>query len=83
MPGSCHLKLLTISTYGRLQTLEDGCRMIAVGFASFFGLGLEDGHVATFGLLLQSCLRSSRNGERRVDLCLKLQLHMWETSAVP
>ena len=31
---------------------SDACRMICGGLPSFFGLGLEDGHVATFWLLL-------------------------------
>ena len=34
------------------QKLEHGCRMIYAGVPSFFGLGLEDGHVPTFWLLL-------------------------------
>ena len=34
------------------NTLEHGCRMMYAGFASLFGLGLEDGHVPTFWLLL-------------------------------
>ena len=35
-----------------LAILEHGCRMIYAGVLSFFGLGLEDGHVPTFRLLL-------------------------------
>ena len=34
------------------KKLEHGCGMIHAGFLSFFGLGLEDGHVPTFWLLL-------------------------------
>ena len=34
------------------KMLEHGCRVIYAGFPSFFGLGLEDGHVPTFWLLL-------------------------------
>ena len=30
------------------KKLAHGCEMISVGFPSFFGVGLEDGHVATF-----------------------------------
>ena len=30
------------------KKLEYGCRMICAGVPSFFGLGLEDGHVPTF-----------------------------------
>ena len=35
-----------------LAVLEQGCRMIYAGFPSFFGLGLEGGHVSTSWLLL-------------------------------
>ena len=34
------------------KKLEPGCGMIYAGFPSFSGLGLEDEHVRTFGLLL-------------------------------
>ena len=34
------------------KKLEHGRRMFYTGFASFFGLGLDDGHVPTFWLLL-------------------------------
>ena len=34
------------------KKLEHGCKMIYAGFASFFGLALEDGHVPTFCSLL-------------------------------
>ena len=34
------------------KKLEHGWRMIHAGFPSFFGLGLEEGHVPTFWLLL-------------------------------
>ena len=32
--------------------LEHRCRMVYAGFLSFFGLGLEGGHVETFWVLL-------------------------------
>ena len=32
--------------------LEHGCRLIYAGIPSLFGLGLQDGHVPTFWLLL-------------------------------
>ena len=34
------------------KKLEHGCRMIYAGVPSSFALGLEDGHVSTFWLLL-------------------------------
>ena len=42
------------------QKLEHGCRMIHAGRPSFFGLGLEDGPVPTFWLLLQSLGKGSQ-----------------------
>ena len=36
----------------RLQRVGHGCRMIYAGIPSFFGLGLEAGHVPTIWLLL-------------------------------
>ena len=32
--------------------LEHACKVIYAGFPSFFGLGLEDGHLPTFWILL-------------------------------
>ena len=34
------------------KELEHGCRLIYAGIPSFFVLGLEDGHVPTFWLLV-------------------------------
>ena len=34
------------------KKLKHGCRMICAGCPSLFGLGLEDGHVAIFCLLV-------------------------------
>ena len=34
------------------KQLEHGCRMVYAGFPSFFGLGLEEGHVPTLWPLL-------------------------------
>ena len=42
------LKQFTVDS----KYLEHGWRMINDGFPSFFGLGLEDGHIPTFWLLL-------------------------------
>ena len=36
----------------QVKKLEHGCRMIYAGVPSFFGFGLEHGHVSTFWLLL-------------------------------
>ena len=48
------------------KKLEHGCWMIHAGLPSSFGLGLEDGHVPTFWLLLylprSSKTCSSSNG---------------------
>ena len=35
------------------RKLEHACRVLYAGCPSFFGVGLEDGHVPTFWLLLQ------------------------------
>ena len=34
------------------RKLENGSEMISAGLPSFFGLGLEDGHIPTFWLVL-------------------------------
>ena len=49
--GSISL-LWGLCMYSRLKNLEHGCSTTCAGFPSFCGLGLEDGHVPIFWLLL-------------------------------
>ena len=46
------LSILLGTTVVDCNKLEHARRMIYAGLPSFFGLGLEDGHISTFWLLL-------------------------------
>ena len=46
--------LLTPNATEHCRKLEHGCRLTYADVHSFFGFGLEDGHVPTFWLLLQN-----------------------------